>query len=128
MTSDQTVKLHLGAFHRGIPGWINTDITPHIWITRVPFAVALLKYFGKISEERWQQHRNGCFNNLKYMDLARPLPFPDGSVSAVFSSHVLEHLFSDQIERLVPEIYRVLVPGGVCRVVVPDLEQIVRLY
>jgi len=128
MTSNPTIKLHLGAFTSGIPGWINTDITPHIWIAQIPFAAALLKSLGKISEERYQEHRNGCFDNLRYMDLAKPLPFRAGSVSAVFSSHVFEHLFSDEIERLVGEIYRVLVPGGVCRVIVPDLDQIVRSY
>jgi Methyltransferase domain len=50
------------------------------------------------------------------------------SVSAVFSSHVLEHLFFDEVERLIVEIYRLLVPGGICRVVIPDLEKIVRLF
>ena len=28
--------LHLGCFDRPIPGWVNTDITPHLFIARVP--------------------------------------------------------------------------------------------
>ena len=34
-------KLHLGAFNCGIEGWINTDVTPHMWIARLPFAAQL---------------------------------------------------------------------------------------
>ncbi len=34
----------------------------------------------------------------------------------------------EDVERLVPEIRRVLVEGGVCRVVVPDLEKIVARF
>lgn len=34
----------------------------------------------------------------------------------------------DEVERLVGECNRVLKPGGVVRVVVPDLEKIVKLY
>jgi predicted SAM-dependent methyltransferase len=62
------------------------------------------------------------------MDVRKPLPFGDESTTAVFASHNFEHLFPDEIERLVREIFRILVPGGVCRVVVPDLERIVSLY
>ena len=46
----------------------------------------------------------------------------------MFSSHVFEHLFTDEVERLVKELYRIMIPGGVCRVIVPDLEKIVTLY
>ena len=31
-------RLHIGAFNCGIAGWINTDITMHLWIARVPLA------------------------------------------------------------------------------------------
>ncbi len=34
----------------------------------------------------------------------------------------------DEVEQLIPEMHRVLKPGGICRVVVPDLEKIVALY
>jgi SAM-dependent methyltransferase len=121
-------KLHLGAFNCGIQGWINTDITPHIWIARIPFAAGALRLCGAISEERYREHCSGRFDSLRYLNLVKQLPYPDVSISAVFSSHVLEHLFLDEVPRLIVEIYRVLVPGGVCRMVVPDLEKIVRLF
>ena len=122
------IRLHLGAFNCAVDGWVNTDITPHIWVSRVPLAALILRCVGKLTEERYQEHRAGVFQKLRFLDLTKPLPFADSSVSAVFSSHVFEHLFFDEVERLTKEIYRILMPGGVCRVVVPDLEKIVGLY
>ncbi len=125
---DAGIKLHLGAFDCAIDGWINTDVTPHIFIAKVPGAAGLLRAVGKLDDKKYQMHRRGQFRALTYVDLTKPLPFADASVAAVFSSHVFEHLFRDEIRRLVGEIRRVLRPGGVCRVVVPDLEKVVALY
>ncbi len=61
-------------------------------------------------------------------DVRRGLPFDDNTFDVVYHSHVLEHLAPEDGERLVAECYRVLKPGGVLRIVVPDLEQIARLY
>lgn len=61
-------------------------------------------------------------------DVTKGIPFANGRFSAVYHSHVLEHLQPDQGQKLVEECYRVLVPGGVLRIVVPDLERIARLY
>lgn len=61
-------------------------------------------------------------------DLREPLPFPDGAFAVVYHSHVLEHLDPEQGARLLGECGRVLEPGGLVRVVVPDLETKAVLY
>lgn len=61
-------------------------------------------------------------------DLTQGVPFPDNSFTAVYHSHLLEHLPKSAAEPFLRECYRVLQPGGILRVVVPDLEQIARLY
>ena len=123
-----SMKLHLGAFNRSVNGWINTDVTPHIWISKIPFLPFILFKLNLMSAERYQEHKEKRFNQLKYLDLTEPLPYPPESVEAIFSSHVLEHLFMGEVESLIAETYRVLKSGGVCRIVVPDLEKIVALY
>ena len=55
-------------------------------------------------------------------DIRRPLNFSTTSFDAVYANHVLEHLTLDEGGKFVAELYRVLKPNGVCRVVVPDLE------
>lgn len=61
-------------------------------------------------------------------DLRRPLPFPAGSFQAVYAAHVLEHLVPAEAGRLLAEVWRLLAPGGIVRIVVPDLEGIARAY
>ena len=50
------------------------------------------------------------------------LPFPDGSVDEIFSSHALEHLGKFDVARVLREWHRVLRPGGKLTVRVPDLK------
>ena len=52
-------------------------------------------------------------------NLLEPLPLDDGTCSAVYSSNVLEHIPKDKAPAFIAECFRVLVPGGVLRIVVP---------
>lgn len=61
-------------------------------------------------------------------NLRQGIPFATQSVDVVYHSHLLEHLPKNEAPAFLQECFRVLLPGGILRVVVPDLEQIVRLY
>lgn len=61
-------------------------------------------------------------------DLRYKLPFKDSSFDACYSSHVLEHLSQDEAKQMIEECFRVLKPNGIIRVVIPDLEAIVKKY
>jgi predicted SAM-dependent methyltransferase len=63
-----------------------------------------------------------------YWDITRPLPFPDGSAQAVVFEHVLEHFpLGDDLE-LLAEARRLLEPGGIIRVGVPDFGRYLESY
>ncbi len=53
------------------------------------------------------------------MDLAA-LPYGDGTVDTILAEHVLEHLDFSEESRVWPELARVLRPGGVLTLEVPD--------
>lgn len=61
-------------------------------------------------------------------DLRKGIPLPDCSCTALYSSHVLEHLPLRDGLRMLHECFRVLKAGGTIRIVVPDLERIARDY
>ena len=61
-------------------------------------------------------------------DLRLGIPFVDESFDVVYHSHVLEHFSRSQAVFFLRECFRVLKPGGLLRVAVPDLENIVRAY
>lgn len=61
-------------------------------------------------------------------DVTQPLPFADASFDAVYHSHLLEHLPRDRALPFLRECRRVLRPGGILRLAIPNLEAIARLY
>jgi SAM-dependent methyltransferase len=61
-------------------------------------------------------------------NLARGLPFPDGSAEAIFHEHVLAHLTLEAAANLIEECLRVLGPGGVKRIAVPDAGRYLSFY
>ncbi len=65
---------------------------------------------------------------VRRWDIRRPLPFKAGEVDACYASHVLEHLPRSSAEDLLQECRRVLKPGGIIRLAVPDLEGIASAY
>ncbi len=49
------------------------------------------------------------------------MPFEPGSVTEIFSAHVLEHFSQEELQRrLLPYWHSLLAPGGVIRAIVPD--------
>jgi predicted SAM-dependent methyltransferase len=61
-------------------------------------------------------------------NLLSGIPFKDNSFDVVYHSHVLEHFPKQAAHYFIKECYRVLKPGGVLRIAIPDLEQIVKNY
>src|SRR6185295_15609838 len=53
-------------------------------------------------------------------NLTDPLPYADASIAKIQAQDVLEHLPFDKVSSVLDEIYRVLKPGGVFRLSVPD--------
>jgi len=53
-------------------------------------------------------------------DLTEPLPLPDGCVDGFQAEDVFEHIRYEQLPAVVDEIHRVLRPGGLFRLSVPD--------
>jgi ubiquinone/menaquinone biosynthesis C-methylase UbiE len=61
-------------------------------------------------------------------DLTKPLPFATNRFSVIYASHVLEHLYLKDAQDLLLECRRVLKPGGLVRIVVPDLRSMAAAY
>lgn len=125
---DKVLKLHLGCFDQVFPGWINTDITPHIFVARIPGLAWILYRLGFISRQRYEQHKQGVFRHVSYLDVTKRFPYPDNTFDFVYTSHLLEHLRPFQARFCVSEIYRVLKPEGIVRIAVPDLDKVVASY
>lgn len=67
-------------------------------------------------------------SQVQRCDFRDGLPYPDRELDACYSSHVIEHLTQPEARSLLSECFRVLTSQGVIRIVVPDLENIVKCY
>jgi len=65
---------------------------------------------------------------IRYRNVRQGLGCADGSVAVVYASHLLEHLYREEALAFLRSVRRVLMPGGVCRIVVPDVAAIVGWY
>lgn len=91
------VRVHLGpGVDKYLDGWINVDAN---------------KFTGKCDV---------------WADLRNKLPFPDASVDAIYSYHMIEHL--PDLAFHWREVYRVLKPGGAFRIAGPNGDMAMRKY
>jgi predicted SAM-dependent methyltransferase len=68
----------------------------------------------------------------RHVHYLRPIddlsPFADESVDLVYASHCLEHFSYHRVHAVLTEWRRVLKPGGVLRLGVPDLDRLLEIY
>jgi predicted SAM-dependent methyltransferase len=122
------LRVNVGCGPSPTPGWANIDNSPSLALARVPQAgTALLERVGLIGAEQARMVRVARTGAVR-RGRADRLPFADGTVSVVYSSHMLEHLGRDEARAFLLECHRVLCPGGMLRLVVPDLERYVSAY
>jgi hypothetical protein len=58
----------------------------------------------------------------------KPIPFPNVSVDHILCSHYLEHLYPDQMDKVLFDFHRMMKCGATLHLIVPDLEKIAREY
>lgn len=63
-----------------------------------------------------------------WLDVRNGLPFRSDSVDSIYSTHMFEHFYSDELRRLLQECVRVLKPGGGIRFIVPNLTSAITAY
>ena len=62
------------------------------------------------------------------MNILKGLRFPEATFDVVYSAQFIEHLTLEEGEKVLKGIARVMKPGGVLRLVTPDLEELSRSY
>jgi SAM-dependent methyltransferase len=124
------VRLNVGAGTSTADGWLNLEASPTLLLVRAlprPVLTALAPLLPEPRRAALREYASAA-SRLRYGDARRRLPFADGTVEAIYSSHFLEHVRREDALAFLRECHRVLRPGGVVRLVVPDLRRLARLY
>ncbi len=118
-------RLHLGCGLTTPDGWINIDGSWNARLAKYPILRRVAHSLHLVPPDK----ANVPWSSRVFIhDVRKPLPFPSDSAEAIYSSHLLEHLYFEQGKTLRRECFRVLARKGILRVVVPDLASIVGEY
>ena len=113
-------KLNLGCGSVRPIGWINTDSSLNANLQKLPWiGKKITKFFNPVEYTD---------TNVVYMNLNRRWKYESNSIDIVYASHLFEHLSLTSAELFLKEAFRSLKPGGVIRIVVPDLYKIAKKY
>jgi len=66
--------------------------------------------------------------NIIKWDLTQEPPFDNNSIDFIFSEHVLEHFTLDEGFRILVRCRKIMKPGSIIRIAVPDLNSCIREY
>src|ERR1700743_1953204 len=95
-------------------GWLNFDSSPTLRIERIPVVGSLLSACLSGNAMRFP-------GDVQYGDICNGLPVANGTARGVYASHILEHSSLDDLRQALDNTYRMLAPGGIFRLIVPDL-------
>lgn len=97
-TAQKNISLNIGCGPFGHDGWVNVDLMP---LKNVSFTY----------------------------DTRRHLPFKNETVVRIRVEHFFEHLDKDfEVPRFLDECKRIMQPGAVLRIAVPDIEKFIEAY
>src|SRR6266487_4619922 len=106
---DEGLYVQYGCGISAPAGWLNFDASPRLRLERIPGVRAILgSTMGLLFPP-----------NVRFGDIVRGLPIPDGNAYGVYCSHVLEHLAREDLAPALRNTLRILRPGGIFRLVVP---------
>jgi len=77
---------------------------------------------------RYKFWKKDILNREWQLDLRYPLNCENEIFDGIFTEHTLEHLYPDDAEKLLKELYRILKINSLIRITVPDLEKYIDFY
>lgn len=121
-------KVNIGCGNSPTEGWRNFDNTSSLNLARSPTKRAVAKSLGLLSARQKANIEWNRENLIEFADATKEIPLPDNSVGVLYSSHMLEHIARSKARRFLAEAMRVLEPGGILRLSVPDLRKAIAEY
>lgn len=114
-----STRINVGCGQSPTPGWVNFDNSLTVWMAGfwwIPRPKTKRAFADKVREA-----------GIRWADATR-LPVATGSLEVVYSSHMMEHMDRVEAGLFLDDAFRVLRPGGIIRLVLPDLRPKAEAY
>lgn len=121
-------RANIGCGATPTAGWINIDGSPSVRYAKWQSLLGILRVIGLASERNVTFAEFARSAGIRYGDVCRRLPLADESCDVIYSCHMLEHIVRHRVGHALREMKRVLKPGGVIRIAVPDLRRMSLQY
>jgi predicted SAM-dependent methyltransferase len=121
-------RVNVGCGQTPTEGWKNYDNSWSVRLAHRPLTAGLLGKIGLLNGQHREFVQVARSLDIRWADATRYVPEPDHSVDVLYSSHMIEHMDRDQVLHFLKEARRILKPGGVLRLAVPDLRYHVDNY
>ena len=115
------VRINIGCGMAPTKEWLNYDNSPVVRLASWPLTVRALTAVGAINQGHAEFADFCRRHGVRYANAVSHIPHADRSVDVIYSSHMIEHLDRREAKGFLSECRRVLKPGGLLRIVVPDL-------
>lgn len=115
------MRLNVGSGPVVVDGWVSIDGSWQARLARYPSLARIAKAVTGREVGHWPR-------GIVCRDVRNGLGVAPGTVSAIYSSHFIEHLRRDEALGFLRGCHTALEPGGVCRVVTPDLRALIAHY
>jgi len=121
-------RINIGCGKTPTEGWINFDNSPSIMLANSLSKYFFAKIFGFLNKEQIENINWNKKNKIFFADAKKKIPLPNDSAECIYTSHMIEHLSREESISFLNEAFRVLEPGGILRISVPDLKLAVNSY
>jgi len=121
-------RVNIGCGPSPTRGWLNYDNSWSVRLAKYPLVVRVLAAVGVLTEGQRRFLSVASGGGITWANAPERIPLADDSVTVLYSSHMVEHLDRTQVRTFLQEARRVLVPGGIIRIAVPDLQKLVDEY
>ncbi|MHB2156282.1 class I SAM-dependent methyltransferase [Calditrichota bacterium GD2] len=129
--NQEVVKVNLGSGLNVLPDWINIDSSLKTIVAGKPRPIIKMAYI-LFQQKKWFSEEQYCdtLKNFTFIhhNLEYGLPFENESVHFIYASHLIEHIFKEDVLNLFKEAHRVLRKDGVIRLSTPDLDLAIKLF
>lgn len=121
-------RINIGCGRSPTSGWTNFDNSPSLWLAKHPVLARIAALCGFLNQYNRDFISFAKSADIGYADASKRIPEPNSSVDVLYSSHMLEHLDRFDRDRFLKEAFRVLKPGGILRLAVPNIRYLIDNY
>ncbi len=122
------LRLNIGCGQSPTEGWVNYDNSFAVRMAGSRLFDWAMRLSGLADAGNREFAAFARRHGIRWADAAHHIPYADGTVDVIYSSHMIEHLDRLDARSFLAECRRVLKPGGILRVAVPDVSLTVRDY